>query len=117
VRVLLDENLPQNLRLLITGHRVETVRYNGWDGFKNGELLETAEADGVEVLVTGDRNMLYQQSMTGRKIAVITLSAQNWQSVRDNVHKIQVAVDNSTPGSFQAVDCGTFSRRRTPGRD
>jgi predicted nuclease of predicted toxin-antitoxin system len=39
VRVLLDENLPQKLRLLLTGHRVETVHYNGWDGLKNGELL------------------------------------------------------------------------------
>jgi predicted nuclease of predicted toxin-antitoxin system len=113
VRVLLDENLPQKLRVLLTSHRVETVRYNGWDGFKNGELLATAEADGVEVLVTGDQNMLDQQSMVGRKIAIVTLSTPHWARVRDNVRNIQVAIDKATPGSFQTVDCGTFTRRGT----
>jgi predicted nuclease of predicted toxin-antitoxin system len=116
VRILLDENLPQKLRLLLTGHRVETVSYNGWDGLKNGELLSAAESDGVEVLVTGDRTMLYEQSMAGRRLAIVTLSTPNWASVRDNLHKIQAAVDSATPGSLQTVDCGIFTRRRPRGQ-
>jgi predicted nuclease of predicted toxin-antitoxin system len=116
VRILLDENLPQKLRSLLTGHRVETVHYNGWDGLKNGELLGAAEADGIEVLVTGDRTMLYEQSMAGRTLAIVTLSTPNWASVRDNLHKIQAAVDSAIPGSLQRVDCGTSTRRRSRGQ-
>jgi hypothetical protein len=45
VKVLLDENLPQKLRLSLTAHEVVTVSYKGWGGLKNGELLNSAEAD------------------------------------------------------------------------
>jgi predicted nuclease of predicted toxin-antitoxin system len=110
VRVLLDENLPHQLRSRIAGHDVETVRYKGWNGLKNGELLRLAEADGVEVLLTGDRSLVYQQSMSGRKIAIVTLSAQDFAILQPHLPKIQAAVDQAVPGSFQAVDCGAFQR-------
>jgi hypothetical protein len=51
VKVLLDENLPQDLRRALSALDPVTVRYNGWAGLKNGELLATAEAAGFEVLV------------------------------------------------------------------
>jgi hypothetical protein len=48
MKLLLDENLPHRLRLLITGHDVRTVSYMGWSGVENGELLSRAAADGFE---------------------------------------------------------------------
>ncbi len=35
----------------------------------NGELLDAAEADGFDVLVTTDTNLRYQQNLAGRRIA------------------------------------------------
>jgi predicted nuclease of predicted toxin-antitoxin system len=113
VRVLLDENLPHRLRQHLVGHTVETVDFNGWSGYKNGDLLRMAEGNAFEVLVTGDRNLIYQQSMTGRRLAIVILSAQDFEILKPNLQKIQAAVDGATPGSFQTVDCGTFRRRRT----
>jgi predicted nuclease of predicted toxin-antitoxin system len=110
VRVLLDENLPHQLRSRIAGHEVETVRHKGWNGLKNGELLRLAEADDVDVLLTGDQNLIYPQAMVGRKIAIVTLSAQDFAILQPHLHKIQAAVDQAAPGSFQTVDCGTFRR-------
>jgi predicted nuclease of predicted toxin-antitoxin system len=110
VRVLLDENLPHRLRTAITGHQVETVKYKGWNGLKNGELLRAAEVDGVQVLVTSDKNLIYQQSTVGRQIAIVTLSAQDFDVIERYLPKIQAAVDQATTGSFQSVDCGNFSR-------
>ena len=46
MKVLLDENLPHDLRKLLPGHDVFTVAYLGWAGVKNGELLRRAAADG-----------------------------------------------------------------------
>ena len=46
MKVLLDEDLPHRLRLLIPDHEVVSVGYAGWKGLKNGELLRTAEAAG-----------------------------------------------------------------------
>ena len=53
MRILLDESLPRQLALEISGHQVQTVQKQGWAGLKNGELLRRASAD-FDVLVTGD---------------------------------------------------------------
>jgi hypothetical protein len=52
--VLLDENLDHALRKLLGRHEIVTVTYMGWTGLKNGELLQLAEDNGMEVLLTGD---------------------------------------------------------------
>jgi len=110
VRVLLDENLPHRLRLTIKDHQVETASYKGWNGLKNGDLLKVAEADGVQILVTGDQNLVYQQALLGRDIAIVVLSAQDFALLQGHLEKIQAAVDRAKPGSFEVVDCGTFTR-------
>jgi predicted nucleic acid-binding protein len=40
-------------------------------GIGNGQLLNIAEAAGFEVIVTTDRNLLYQQNLAGRRIAIV----------------------------------------------
>jgi predicted nuclease of predicted toxin-antitoxin system len=42
MKILLDENLPHNLRHELHGHDVYTVAYLEWCGTKNGELLRCA---------------------------------------------------------------------------
>ncbi len=61
MRVLLDESVPHDLALALTGHEVTTVQARGWAGLANGVLLRAAREAGVEALVTVDRNMEYQQ--------------------------------------------------------
>lgn len=110
MRILLDENIPHSLRRSLVGHDVSTVAYTGWNGFKNGALLRTAEESGMEVLVTGDKALTYQQNMAGRRIAVVALSAHNWPIVKHKLAEISDAVDQAVAGSFQLVDCGLFRR-------
>jgi predicted nuclease of predicted toxin-antitoxin system len=111
MRVLLDENLSHELRHSITNHQVVTVRYMGWGGLKNGALIAVAETEGIEVFVTGDRNIAYQQNLAGRRMAIVTLSAHNWPIIRDHLQTIASAVDRAAPGSFQFVECGEFRKR------
>ena len=70
MRVLLDENLDHRLRKSLGTHEVFTASYKGWDGLKNGELLRTAEDNGIEVLITGDQSLCYEQNMAGRRLAI-----------------------------------------------
>lgn len=105
MRVLLDEDLPQRLRHFIPNHDVFTVRYAGWAGLKNGVLLRTAEADGVDVFVTGDQKMMDQQNMKGRKIAVVVLTAQKMIELQRHLAEIASAVDRALPGTIQFVEC------------
>ena len=62
MRVLLDENLPVDLAAELVGHQVTTVSGLGWQGIKNGELLQRAQGT-FEVLVTMDRNLEFQQNI------------------------------------------------------
>jgi hypothetical protein len=43
---------------------------------RNGELLLLAE-DRWDVLLTSDRNIKYQQNMTGRRISILILHAKS----------------------------------------
>lgn len=47
----------------------------GWSDLKNGDLIATAESAGFLDLITSDKNLRYQQNLTGRKISIITLNA------------------------------------------
>jgi hypothetical protein len=51
-RILLDENVPHDLRHHLGQHETMTVAYAGFAGYKNGQLLDAAEAAGFDVLVT-----------------------------------------------------------------
>ena len=73
MRVLLDEQLPRQLARLLTGHDVRTVQQQSWAGLKNGELLDAAEAAGFTVLITGDRNLPFQQNLGKRQLGVVVL--------------------------------------------
>jgi hypothetical protein len=114
VKVLLDENIDHGLRKLLGQHDVVTVTYMRWTGLKNGELLRIAEDSGIEVLLTGDQTLTFEQNLTGRRLAIVALSAIQLPIIKKNLPQIIAAIDNAAPGSFQTVDCGTFSRKKTP---
>jgi predicted nuclease of predicted toxin-antitoxin system len=53
-RVLLDENLPVQLRRWLPGVEAVTAEFMGWKGVRNGDLMRRARAAGFAVLVTAD---------------------------------------------------------------
>lgn len=75
----------------------------GWDRLTNGELIAAAEAAGFEVLLTTDKNMRYQQNLTGRKIAFVVLGNQQWPILRRYVQRVVDALDAAEPGSYTEV--------------
>jgi hypothetical protein len=112
VKVLLDENLAHRLRTNLGAHEVFTVSYKGWAGLKNGELLRAAEDDGIEIFLTGDQTLTYEQNLTGRTIAIVALSSVEWDMLKLHLPLIISALESARPGTFQAVDCGTFTRKK-----
>ena len=76
MRILLDECLPRDLKLHLTGYQSQTVQEVGWSGKKNGSLLDLAEEQ-FDVLLTVDQGFPYQQVLTKRRIAVVILAAKS----------------------------------------
>jgi hypothetical protein len=74
-RVLLDENLPRQLKRELSGFGVRTVAEVGWAGIKNGKLLRLAEAE-FDIFVTADQNLSYQQPITTFQLGIVVLRAR-----------------------------------------
>ena len=75
MKILLDENLPHELRDVLTAHDVYTVSYLHWDGIVNGELLALAGKNDFDALVTMDRGLRYQQYAATLPLSVVILRA------------------------------------------
>jgi predicted nuclease of predicted toxin-antitoxin system len=103
LKVLFDHNVPHKLRFSLGDHAVETADALGWAELRNGELLAQAEFVGFEVFLTGDKNLSYQQNLTGRKLAIIVLGTNNWNILKLHTLPVAEALDRATPGSFQTV--------------
>ncbi len=75
MRLLLDENLPKQLKKDFPNHEIYTVRDMKWNGKKNGELLKLLLENNFNALLTFDRNIQHQQNFSQYPIAVFVLNA------------------------------------------
>ena len=78
MKVLLDECVPKKLKPFLNaqGHQCRTAQDEGWSGIENGELLVRAESN-FDVLVAIDKGFQYQQSVEGRRVAIIIIRAKS----------------------------------------
>jgi hypothetical protein len=104
LRVLFDKNVPYGTRHFLSDHQVETVDDRSWQSISNGELLQIAEATGFDVVVTADQNIVYQQTLKGRKIALVVLGSNIWPIVRSHENAIRVSVNAALPGSYSLIE-------------
>jgi hypothetical protein len=104
MKILFDNGTPKPIARSLPGHEITYARQIGWHELENGELIEKAEEAGYELLLSTDKNIRYQQNLTGRKIALVVLGNQQWPLVKLHLEKITAAVEACTPGSYAEVD-------------
>ena len=100
VRILFDQGTPVPLRRQLLSHIIDTTFERGWSTLGNGQLLESAEQGGYDLLITTDQNLSYQQNLSGRQIAILVLGTTSWPRLRDHIATIQATVDAITPGAY-----------------
>ena len=103
MRILFDQGTPAPLRQLLLGHEVETAYEHGWSNLQNGLLIAAAEAAGFAVFVTTDRNLKYQQNLSGRSLAIVVLLTTSWPRIKAASASVVVAVNTSTAGGYVEV--------------
>lgn len=102
--ILFDQGTPTAIRKSLSGHSVKTAYEQGWSSLLNGELLRVAEDAGFDVLLTTDKNLVYQQNLSGRRIAIVVLSRNRWSLIRPMLARIAEVVNGSQPGSYTLVE-------------
>jgi hypothetical protein len=105
LRILFDKNVPVGVRHFLSGHEVSTFVEMRWHPqLENGELLKACEVAGFDVMVTSDQNIVYQQNLTRRKLALVVLGSNIWPIVRKHSATIAARVDAARPGSYGLVE-------------
>jgi hypothetical protein len=104
MRILLDECVPIQVRNALVGHQVSTTQKMGWGGISNGELLQHAEQDGFDLFIVADKNLRYQQNLTGRKLAILELWTNHRPTLEKHLDKIRVAAEGVAGGAYVVLE-------------
>ena len=104
MKLLLDECVTRHLKREFANHDVHTVEEAGFKGLENGNLLRAASG-AYDVLITVDRNLPYQQNLTGLEIAILILSAKRNSYVRLKplMHEALKGLEKIKPGEVIVV--------------
>ena len=105
MRVLLDEHVDVTLKdLFEESLEVVTVRERGWTGVKNGPLLRLAQ-DEFDVLVTMDKNLEHQQSLSVIRLGFVVIRARSnvYEDVAPLIPEVSRAIATIQPGEIVYV--------------
>jgi hypothetical protein len=113
-RLLLDESVPVGLRGILTAFEVKAAPEMGWAGISNGKLLDLAETAGFGIMVTADSNIRAQQRLVGRKISLVVLTTNHWDTIKADAAPIIAACDRAGQGTYTVVNLVRPPLRRRP---
>jgi predicted nuclease of predicted toxin-antitoxin system len=103
VKILFDQGTPVPLRKHLAEHEVVTAFEKTWSHLKNGELLQQAEDEGFEVIVTTDQNLRCQQNLQERKIAIVVLLSTSWPKIQKNLIAVVKSINSATIGDYLEI--------------
>lgn len=98
MRILLDEGVPKIIEKRLREFSITTVQAMNWRGIRNGALLDLMTGR-FAVLIT-DKNLPFQQNLTGRQVSAIILPANDIPSVIELLPEIESALQTISPGEF-----------------
>jgi predicted nuclease of predicted toxin-antitoxin system len=102
---VLDEGVPQQLAAALHKAGLDAHRFDAvWKGISNGELIAAVEDAGFDVLLTNDKNMVSQQRLKGRAIAVVALPTNRRATIMSRLADIVDTLHRVRPGQHVVID-------------
>ena len=74
MKILLDECVTRKLKPFLAEYEVYTVAECGWSGIKNGKLIGLCREHAFDVLLTIDKNIVFQQHLNDLPVCIIVLN-------------------------------------------
>lgn len=102
MKILFDQGTPVPLRKALAGHSVSTAYEMGWSDLGNGALLAVAEG-GFDLLLTTDKNLRYQQNLTGKNVCVLVLPTTSWPVIQQHADEVTRAVATMRSGEYREM--------------
>lgn len=74
MKILLDECVTKRLKKHLSSFEVYTVRELGLGGIKNGKLMSYCSENGFDILLTIDKNLMFQQNLEKYPVSIVVLN-------------------------------------------
>ncbi len=75
MKILLDECVTKRLKPHLSEFDVFTVSEMRWNGIKNGKLMSLCIDNNFELLLTIDKNLMFQQNLDRYKLTIAVLNS------------------------------------------
>jgi predicted nuclease of predicted toxin-antitoxin system len=100
MKILFDQGTPAPLRHELAGQICSTAHEMGWSDLSNGELLAESEGS-FDLLITTDKNLRYQQNLSGRRLAILVLPTTSWPTIQLHIPAIAATLASIRPGDYR----------------
>ncbi len=77
MKILLDECVTKKLKTHLQEFDVFTVYEMNWSGIKNGKLMSLCIENNFDILLTIDKNLIFQHNLENYAITIIVLDSIN----------------------------------------
>ncbi len=103
MNILFDQGTPVPLRKELDVHQVDTAYEKNWSDLDNSELLDKAENETYDLLITTDQNLYYQQDLSDRSLAVVVLTTTSWPRIQQRTDHIKSRIKEVEPGTYNEI--------------
>lgn len=110
MKIIIDECLPKRVTGFFKGHEVWTVPQIGLGGYSDTDLLQELDKRAIDIFVTMDGNIEYQQQFQNRVFATLIIrSVSNRFSdllhLQDELLKV---LENTSSGQIFHIPTKSF---------
>lgn len=111
MRIVIDEGVPRHLIAALREVGIEAERFpKAFLQMRNGDLIRRLDELGYDALLTNDKNIASQQSLRGRRIAVVALPHNRRSTIVARVPDIADTLRLALPGRHVIME---WDGRRT----
>jgi predicted nuclease of predicted toxin-antitoxin system len=75
MKILLDECVTKRLKNHLQEFEIFTVRQLGLSGIKNGQLMAYCVENNFDILLTIDKNLIFQQNLDKYSVTIVVLNS------------------------------------------
>ncbi len=105
MRVVIDEGVPRHLASALIEQGIDASRFpRKWISLSNGVLIRACEAEGYDVLVTNGKNIADQQSLQGKRLAVVALPHSRRRAIIERIEDIADTLRRANPGEHIVIE-------------
>jgi hypothetical protein len=112
MRLLLDHNIPLAIGRYLPEHDVTHASALGWGTLSNGSLMAAGEEAGFDVLITADQSIQFQQNLSRRRITIMVLATNHWNTIRDNIDRVITGLHGLEKNALLRITFPVPIRRR-----